>query len=222
LNKKALNLKTIAKRRQIDSASPARDPLLQAARAISSGGLVVFPTRCLYGLAADAGNAAAVDRVFRAKGRSPENPVLVLIRHPDDLAGLVTAIPEKAALLMEKLWPGGLTLVFQAAASVPAALTAGSGKIGIRLPRHPVARALVDAVGRPVTGTSANLSGQPGCSCIDALAEKITLAADLILDAGPLEGGVGSTVVDVTREEPVILRSGTIPDDIIQRALVPD
>jgi len=195
---------------------------LQAARAISSGGLVVFPTRCLYGLAADAGNEAAVRQVFRAKGRSPENPVLILIRHIDDLAGLVTVVPDTAALLMEKIWPGGLTLVFRASAAVPAVLTAGTGKIGIRLPAHPVARALVEAVGRPVTGTSANLSGQPGCSRIDSLAVEITAAADLIIDAGRLAGGVGSTVVDVTRREPVILRSGAIHDEIIQKALAPD
>ena len=193
---------------------------MQAARAISSGGLVVFPTRCLYGLAADAGNEAAVRQVFRAKGRSPENQVLILIRHIDDLAGLVTVVPDTAALLMEKIWPGGLTLVFRASAAVPAVLTAGTGKIGIRLPAHPVARALVEAVGRPVTGTSANLSGQPGCSQIDSLAAEITAAADLIIDAGRLAGGVGSTVVDVTRREPVILRSGAIHDEIIQKAQI--
>ncbi len=195
---------------------------MQAARAISSGGLVVFPTRCLYGLAADAGNAAAVQKVFQAKGRSPEKPVLILIRHPDDLAALVTAVPDTAAILMEKIWPGGLTLVFQASAAVPAALTAGTGKIGIRTPAHPVARALVEAVGGPVTGTSANVSGQSGCSRIDSLAGEVFDAADLIIDAGHLAGGAGSTVVDVTRKEPVILRSGAIPDDVIQKVLSPD
>ncbi len=195
---------------------------MQAARAISSGGLVVFPTRCLYGLAVDAFNVDAVQEVFRAKGRSPDNPVLILIRHPDDLGELVTAVPDTAVRLMKKIWPGGLTLVLPASRAVPTALTADSGKIGIRLPVHPVARALVAAVGRPITGTSANVSGQPGCSRIDSLAGEIYDAADLIIDAGRLAGGVGSTVVDVTREEPVILRRGAIPDDVIQKALSPD
>lgn len=192
---------------------------MQAARAISSGGLVIFPTSGLYGLAADALNAAAVEKIFAAKGRSSDKPVLILIRHGDDLRHLVTTIPPAATLLMDALWPGGLTLVFPAAATVFPALTAGSGKIGIRLPAHPVARALVAAVASPITGTSANVSGRPGCSRIAALDAAITDFADMTLDAGDLAGGVGSTVVDVTREPPVILRSGAVPDDVIWKIL---
>lgn len=146
---------------------------------------MVFPTRGLYGLAADASNPAAVEKVFRAKGRSPENPVLVLIRHPDDLKGLAAAIPTTAVKLMAHIWPGGLTLVFPAAETVSHVLTGGTGKIGVRLPAHPAARALVAAVGRPVTGTSANVSGQPGCSDIKALSGDITASAAVVLDAGP-------------------------------------
>ena len=192
---------------------------MQAARAISSGGLVVFPTSGLYGLAADALNAAAVDKVFAVKGRSPDKPVLLLIRGVDDLQHLVAAIPPAAVQLMDAIWPGGLTLVFHAATSVFPALTAGSGKIGIRLPAHPVARALVEAVGRPITGTSANVSGRPGCSRVAALDAAIVDAVDMTLDAGVLAGGVGSTVVDVTRQQPVILRSGAVSDDVIRQVL---
>ena len=212
-------MKTTDKRIRVDSERPARVSILQSARAILSGGLVVFPTRCLYGLAADALNEEAVQKVFRAKGRSPENPVLILVRHKDDLKELVTVVPETAVKLMEKIWPGGLTLVFPAAEAVPAVLTAGTGKIGIRLPSHPVARALVDAVGRPITGTSANVSGQPGCADIEFLAEEIATEAAVIIDSGALSGGAGSTVVDVTRGEPVILRSGAVPDAVIRATL---
>ncbi|MCP3954307.1 MAG: threonylcarbamoyl-AMP synthase [Desulfobacterales bacterium] len=215
-------MKTTAKRLQVDAVQPARNPLLQAARAISSGGLVVFPTRGLYGLGVDAFNVEAVHKVFRTKGRSPDNPVLILIRHRDDLGDLVTAVPDSAARLMENIWPGSLTLVLTASRAVPTALTAGSGKIGIRLPAHPVARSLVEAVGRPITGTSANVSGRPGCSTIENLDAQVAGAADLILDAGRLAGGAGSTVVDVTRGKPVILRSGAVSDDTIRKALVPD
>jgi L-threonylcarbamoyladenylate synthase len=123
---------------------------------------------------------------------------------------------------MEKIWPGGLTLVLPASPAIPAALTAGTGKIGIRLPAHPVARALVAAVGRPITGTSANVSGRSGCSRIAALDLQIAAAAELILDAGHLAGGVGSTVVDATRRTPVILRSGAVSDDKIRMALTAD
>lgn len=215
-------MKTTDKRIRVNFERPARASILQSARAILSGGLVVFPTRCLYGIAADALDEEAVQKVFRAKGRSPENPVLILVRHKDDLKELVTVVPETAVKLMEKIWPGGLTLVFPAAEAVPSALTAGTGKIGIRLPSHPVARALVDAVGRPITGTSANVSGQPGCADIELLAERIATSAAVIIDSGPLAGGAGSTVVDVTRGEPVILRSGAVPDAVIREALAAD
>jgi L-threonylcarbamoyladenylate synthase len=215
-------LKTTDKRIRVDSERPARVSIVQSARAILSGGLVVFPTRCLYGLAADALNEEAVQKVFRAKGRSPENPVLILVRHQDDLKELVTVVPETAAKLMARIWPGGLTLVFPAAETVPAVLTAGTGKIGIRLPSHPVARALVAAVGRPITGTSANVSGRPGCADIELLAERIATSAAVIIDSGALAGGAGSTVVDVTRGEPVILRSGAVPDAVIREALAAD
>lgn len=215
-------MKTTAKRIQIDPVQPAREPLLQAARAISSGGLVVFPTSGLYGLAADAFNAAAVDKIFAAKGRSPRKPVLLLIRHVDDLRQLVTIVPPAATRLMDAIWPGGLTLVFPAAPVVPPALTAGSAKIGIRLPAHPVARALVAAVGRPITGTSANVSGRPGCSRIAVLDAAIAGSVDMTLDAGDLAGGAGSTVVDVTGQAPVILRSGAVSEDVIWKALATD
>ena len=192
---------------------------MRAVRAISSGGLVVFPTSGLYGLAADALSTAAVENVFEAKGRGSDKPLLILIGHQDDLARLVTDVPPAAAVLMDELWPGGLTLVLPAAPTLPKALTAGTGKIGIRLPAHPVARALVEIAGRPITGTSANVSGQPGCSQIDTLDEKIAQTADLILDAGCLAGGAGSTVVDATGAKTVILRHGAISKDAIEKAL---
>ena len=113
---------------------------------------------------------------------------------------------------MDRFWPGRVTLVFEAAATVPNYLTAGSGKIGIRLPGHPVAAALIESLGAPLTGTSANLSGKPGCSCIDDLDPLLVQPMDAVLDAGPLKGGNGSTVVDVTGDIPRVLREGQIPE----------
>ena len=113
---------------------------------------------------------------------------------------------------MEHFWPGRVTLVFEAADSVPQALTAGTGKIGIRLPGHPVAVALVESLGGPLTGTSANLSGSPGCRRVDDLDPQLIQQLDMVLDAGPLKGGTGSTVVDVTREIPRVLRAGEISE----------
>jgi L-threonylcarbamoyladenylate synthase len=171
---------------------------------------VCFPTRCLYGLGADAFNEAAVERIFDIKQRPADMPLLVLINRLDQLAGLAKSIPRIAQTLMERFWPGRLTLVLEAEPGLPARLTAGTCKIGIRLAAHPVAQALVETVGRPITGTSANLSGAAGCRQIGELDRHIARQVDLILDGGPLKGGVGSTVVDVTGEAPVMIREGEV------------
>ncbi|MEX1300488.1 MAG: L-threonylcarbamoyladenylate synthase [Desulfotignum sp.] len=196
---------------------PAPDAIHRAAEAVKNKGVVIFPTQCLYGLAADAGDPAALNKIFRIKKRPETNPILVLIHSQTDLENLVSHIPDAAQKLMQAFWPGSLTLVFEARPDVSDLLTAGTGKIGIRVPAHPVARALVKAAGRPVTGTSANLSGTPGCSCIQNIPHKLIQAVDLVLDAGPLQGGTGSTVVDITCELPRILRPGAISMDMIRR-----
>ena len=187
---------------------PDPDIINQAAGIIKTGGLVIFPAACLYGVAANALSAAAVEKVFQLKQRPRNNPILVLIKNTNQLGDLVAAVPDKARILMNRFWPGGLTLVFDAAGSVCSMLTAGRHKLGIRLPGHPVAQALVNSVDFPVTGTSANLSGQPGCIRTDMLCPEIVEKANLILDAGPVKGGAGSTVVDVTCTPPRILRQG--------------
>jgi len=191
------------------------DIIQEAAQIVCSGGVVVFPTTGLYGLAADAFNPAAVDKVFVAKQRPPDRPILILVSNIGEIRHLVQEIPLAAERLMTAFWPGKLTLVFQAGTGVLPSLTAGTGNIGIRLPVHPVARSLVRAAGRPVTATSANLSGRPGCSRIMDIDATVLRAVDLILDAGPLEGGAGSTIVDVTHDPPVILREGAIPKSLI-------
>jgi L-threonylcarbamoyladenylate synthase len=196
---------------------PATGPIRQAAAAIRNQGVVVFPTRCLYGLAADARDPAAIRKIFQIKHRPDTNPLLVLIDRPADLKTLAAQVPEAALKLMQAFWPGGLTLVFDAAPGVSRLLTAGTGKIGVRIPAHPVARALVRAVGGPITGTSANLSGDLGCSRVNDLSHDLIQAADLVLDAGPLKGGTGSTVLDITGASPRILRAGAISMDIIQQ-----
>ncbi len=191
----------------------------EAARVIRSGGVVVIPTRGLYGLGADALNPMAVDRLCRIKGRSPQKPILVLISSLDELADLTPSIPALAVPLMDRFWPGRLTLVFAARPSLPARLTAETGKIGVRLVGHAVAAALVRAVGGPITGTSANLSGRAACSRISDLDSAIVEQADLVLDAGPLTGGRASTVVDVTGSVVMILREGAVPRAEIERVL---
>lgn len=195
----------------MDGRQPQDDIIQEAARIICSGGVVVFPTTGLYGLAADAFNPAAVDKVFAVKRRPPDKPILILVSNIGEIWRLVREISPAAERLMTAFWPGKLTLVFKAGAGVLPGLAAGTGNIGIRLPVHPVARCLVRAARRPITATSANLSSQSACSRITDIDPAVAGAVDLILDAGPLEGGAGSTILDVSRYPPVMLREGAIP-----------
>ncbi len=197
--------------RRLDGRHPQEDAILEAARIIRGGGVVVFPTTSLYGLAADASNPAAVEKVFAIKQRPLDKPILILVPNLWDIQGLVQDIPLAAERIMTAHWPGNLTLIFKAGSGLLPSLTAGTGKIGIRLPVFPVARFLVRAAGRPITATSANISGQTGCSQIADLDPAVSTAVDLILDAGPLKGGAGSTILDVSEDPPVLVREGAIP-----------
>lgn len=209
--KKQKSLRNIAKVREIRTASPQPDLIREAAGIIKNGGVISFPTTCLYGLGADAFNARAVARLFKIKQRPDNKPILVLIKNIQELNRIVREVPPAAFPIMTGFWPGGVTLVFKAGNTLPDNLTAGTGKIGVRLPEHPVAFALLKALDCPLTGTSANISGRPACSRIPDLDFRIGTQLDLILDAGPLKGGIGSTVVDVTSDSPKILREGKVP-----------
>ena len=204
---------------QINALDPDPDLIADACRVIKAGGVVVFPATSLYGLAADAFNRSAVEKIRNMKNRSAQNPILLLVRNREALTILASEVPPQAGLLMARFWPGMLTLVLKAAATIPDYLTSGTGKIGVRVPAHPVARALVKGLDGPITGTSANLSGQPGCDIISGLNESLVEPPDLILDAGRLKGGAGSTVVDVTVMPPRILREGAVSSDLIFAAL---
>jgi L-threonylcarbamoyladenylate synthase len=210
LSKKQKTLNARPNIKRIDSHTPQADVISDAAAIIKSGGVVAFPTRCLYGLGADAYNPDAVGLVFDIKQRRAQNPILVLIENLLQLEQLVKRIPDVASDLMARFWPGRITIVFEAKDTVPLILTAQSGKIGVRMPGHRAAQALVKAVQGPITGTSANLSGRPGCHHIDDLEPQIAGQLDLILDAGNLMGGKGSTIVDVSEGKPKILREGAI------------
>jgi L-threonylcarbamoyladenylate synthase len=191
---------------------PDPEKIQRAVAVVRRGGVIAFPTRCLYGLGADAFNAAAVNRIFEIKQRPSQKPILILIDRHLQLKRLVSHVSKAASRIMDQFWPGRVTLVFEAAGTVPYYLTAGTGKIGIRLPGHPVAAALVQSFGRPLTGTSANLSGKPGCHSIDDLEPRLSEQLDEVLDAGSLKGGVGSTIVDVTGDAPLILREGEVSE----------
>jgi L-threonylcarbamoyladenylate synthase len=165
-------------------------------------------------------NPAAVERVIKIKQRPTDNPILVLIDSKKQLEMLVGKIPPAAAAIMKAFWPGRVTLVFDARDTLPDLLTARTGKIGVRLIGHPVAAAMLRQINGPVTGTSANLSGRPACNRVADLDPQIAGQVDLVLDAGALQGGVGSTVVDVTDKPPRILREGEVTAGQIRGALI--
>lgn len=210
MKRKQRSLRFFEKIIKIDPDKPEPELIKKAAMVIRSGGVVVFPARCLYGLAVDACNETAVDRVFEIKGRAEKKPLLVLADSHLMISAIVKEITPLANKIMKSFWPGLITVILESNNSLPPKLTAGSNKIGIRKPGHPVAMALVKAVGGPITGTSANISGDAGCFSIRDLDPEIAEKADLIIDAGMLKGGLGSTVVDATGEVPVIIREGEV------------
>ena len=186
---------------------------------LRAGGLVAYPTDTLYGLGADALNEAAVERVFEAKGRPQGMPLPLLIADAEQLSMVAAHVPDVALRLAEAFWPGGLTLVLPVSEAVPTLVTARGWKVAVRLPDHPVPRALAEGLGRPITGTSANRSGGPEPRTAAGVREALGEAVDIVLEAGPSPAGRSSTVLDVTTEQPRILRLGAISQEDIERAL---
>jgi len=194
---------------EVNAVAPDSAVMARAAALLRAGSLVAFPTESFYGLGAHALDAAAVARVFRVKGRPEAKPVLVLVDSVAMAEALTVALPDSARVLMARHWPGALTLVLSAAPHVPPALTGGTGTIGMRMPAHAVARALVRAAGFPVTAPSANPSGAAPPTTAEAVRRYFEGQVDLILDAGTTAGGSGSTIADYTTS-PRVLRAGPV------------
>ena len=191
----------------------------EAARIILQGGVEAFPTETFYGLAADALNERALQKIFRVKGRNENKPLPLIVADRSWIPGLVREISPLAGRLMEKFWPGPLTLVLEALPHLPAVLAAHTGKVGLRISSHPAAQSLARAVGRAITATSANLSGEPSISTAGEVFQALGEKLDAILDAGKTAGGMGSTVLDVSGTKPKILREGAISRQELARFL---
>jgi L-threonylcarbamoyladenylate synthase len=194
----------------VDPVAPEAPAIRAAADVLRAGGLVAFPTETFYGLGACALDAAAVARVFALKGRPADKPVLVLVDATAMVDAVAADVPPGARALMARHWPGPLTLVLRARSVVPDAVTAGTGTVGVRLPGHPVARALVSALGVPVTAPSANRAGAAPPVTAAAVLAGLGDGLDLVLDAGPTAGGPPSTVLDVTTDPPTTVRAGAV------------
>jgi len=182
----------------------------RAAGVLARGGLVAFPTDTVYGLGADVMNEDALARLFEAKGRAATLPVPVLLADLDDAERVVARFPEGARRLGARFWPGPLTLVLPRGPDVPAMVGGGGEAVGVRIPDHETPRAIVRALGRSITGTSANTSGSPPHTEAEAVASDIGGAVDLIVPGVCGAHGIASTVVDFSGEVPVIVREGPI------------
>jgi len=193
--------------------------LTRAVEILANSGIIAYPTETFYGLGADATNEKAIKKVFAAKGRDLKNPVSLIIGQMDDIPPLVQDIPESARKLMAAFWPGALTIVFQASKKISPLLTAGSGKIGLRVSSHPGARGILQKLKRPLTATSANLSGAPECTRASEVAQQIGDKIDAIIDLGATPGTAGSTIIDITCDPPVVLREGVISRKTIEKCI---
>ncbi len=204
---------------RLDAEPPGGPAWRRALALLRNDGVLACPTETFYGLAADALSARAVGRVFEIKGREFRKPLPLLIGNAGQLPPLVRHVPPVARALMEAFWPGPLTLVFPATNLLPAAVTAGTGKVGIRLSSHPVAAALSRLLGRPLTATSANVSGGIECATADAVIRQIGPLLDGVIDGASTPGGLGSTVLDVAEDPWKVLREGAVPLACIHAAL---
>jgi len=177
---------------------------------LKQGGIVAFPTDTVYGLGACATNQQAVERVYRVKGR-PQNMALpLLLANISQISEVAEPVPQIAWHLAHKFLPGALTLVLPKSKSVPDIITAGGITVAIRIPAHPIPVALIEGLGAPIVGTSANLSGKPSVLTADEVYFQFGDRIDLVIDGGRCPGGRESTIVDVTGETPVVLREGAI------------
>ena len=203
------------------TTSPNDDPeITRAAALLRAGRLVAFPTETVYGLGANALDPAAVDRIFEAKGRPAASPLIVHVASIHLARLIVAEWPVRADLLAHRFWPGPLTLVLKKHANIPGRVTAGLNTVGIRVPAHPVALAMLRAAGVPVAAPSANLFGAVSPTRAEHVRASLGDRVDMILDGGPTDVGIESTVLSIV-EEPVLLRPGMVSREQIEAVIGP-
>lgn len=198
-----------------------RDRMEQAGKILKNGGLVAFPTETVYGLGGNALDEHAAHKIYAAKGRPSDNPLIVHIADMESLGKIALDVPEKARILAEKYWPGPLTMIFAKKDEVPAGTTGGLSTVAVRMPKHEVALALIRAGGGYIAAPSANLSGRPSPTCAAHVAEDLGGRIDMILDGGDVQIGLESTIIDFSETTPVILRPGYISRTMIEETIGP-
>jgi L-threonylcarbamoyladenylate synthase len=202
---------------RINPENPDESIIAKAVEMLKKGGVIAYPTETFYGLGADIRNVQAIDRIYAIKERDFNKPILIIIGQREDVEKFAKRVPEAAVRLMDRFWPGGITLVFEASSNIPERLTAGTGKIGIRLSSNLVATRLAKSLSGAITSTSANISGGKECAAAEEVIKSTGEKLDAVIDGGRTPGGMGSTIVDITFDPPVILREGIIPSQEILR-----
>ena len=203
----------------VDPEHPDEAVLDEAAALLRAGGLVAFPTETVYGLGANALDAAAVRRIFTAKGRPAHDPLIVHLSGAGELARVAVEIPPNALMLVERFWPGPLTLVLRRSPAVPDEVTAGGATVAVRAPSHPLAQALIRRTGLPIAAPSANLFSHTSPTTAQHVWDDLSGRIDLILDGGATPIGVESTVLDLSGAVPVLLRPGGVPVEALAALL---
>ena len=191
----------------------------EAARAITKGKLVAFPTETVYGLGANALDEAAVKKIFKAKSRPADNPLILHISEFSQLRVLAKHLPRDAQLLAKKYWPGPLTIVVEKSDLVPSVVTAGLPTVAVRMPSHEVALALIKTAGVPIAAPSANLSGRPSPTTAEHVIEDLYGKVDIIIDSGPTDIGLESTVINISRKPYLLLRPGRITLESLSKCI---
>ena len=204
---------------RIDPGDPSPHAIRRAAAIIRHGGLVAFPTETVYGLGADALTEPAVLKIFKAKGRPTDNPLIVHVDGKRMLSAVAETLSNKSEKLIDRLWPGPLTLVLERRAGVSPAVSAGLSTVAVRMPDSKAALALISAAGTPIAAPSANTSGKPSPTSAQHVFEDLNGKIDLVLDGGNTCIGIESTVVDMTCDPPVVLRQGWITREQLSRLI---
>ena len=205
---------------EIESPQKPRDEeLLEGARILREGGLVAFPTETVYGLGANALDEEAARKIYEAKGRPSDNPLIAHVSAMEEVYPLVSQVSEKAKKLMDAFWPGPMTLIFPKSDLVPYGTTGGLDTVAVRMPSDPVANRLIALAGVPVAAPSANTSGRPSPTTAQHVLQDMDGRIDMIIDGGPVGIGVESTSVDVSVETPTVLRPGAITMEMLEEVL---
>lgn len=206
---------------KVDSENPERELLKEAAEILRKGGLVAFPTETVYGLGANGLDGDACKRIYEAKGRPSDNPLILTIGDISGLYPIVSRVTENAQKIIDAFWPGPITLVLPKADCVPSAVTGGLDTVAVRYPSNKIARELIKLAGIPVAAPSANSSGKPSPTRASHVAFDLDGKIDMIIDGGAADWGLESTILDVSEDKPVLLRPGAVTQEMIEKVVGP-